>query len=70
MILRSFRAFKESLAGLLSEACCVVEPHDDQIRDRISYIMSSAKDKIAVSRQYKIDFHVPHVNVIYIPPKH
>ena len=54
MLLRSFRAFKESLAGLLTDACCVVEPYEDQIRDRISYIMSSGKDKIAVSGSFWI----------------
>ena len=43
------RSFKEQLAGLLSDPSLVVEPYEEQIRERIRALMTDYKDRRAVS---------------------
>ena len=43
------RSFKEQLAGLLSDPSFVVEPYEEQIRERIRALMTDYKDRRAVS---------------------
>ena len=43
------RIFKESLASLLSDSYCTVEPYEERIRERITSLMHNLRDKSAVS---------------------
>ena len=43
------RSFKEQLAGLLSDPSFVVEPNEEQIRERIRSFTTYYKDRLAVS---------------------
>ena len=48
------RSLKEQLAGLLSDPSVVVEPYEDQIRERIRVLMTDYKDRLAVSIVYNL----------------
>ena len=43
------RSFREQLAGILSDPSFVVEPYEEQIRERIRTLTTDYKDRLAVS---------------------
>lgn len=43
-----YRAFKDTLATLLSDGYCTVEPLEEPIRDRVHSLVLSLRDKNAV----------------------
>ena len=60
------RSFKEQLAGLLSDPSFVVEPYEEQIRERIRALMTDYKDRRAVSLDPHI-FVSKKVHQFYAP---
>ncbi len=52
------RSFKEQLAGLLSDQTYVVEPYEDQIRERVRTLMTDYRDRLAVSEDSFFVFFV------------
>ena len=43
------RSFKDQLAGLLSDQSVVIEPYEEQIRERVRALMTDYKDRLGVS---------------------
>ena len=50
------RAFKEQLAGLLSDSFTSVEPYEEQIRERVTALVRANSDKTAVSCKLNVNY--------------
>ena len=55
----ALRSFKEELAGLLSDGCCVIDMTEESIRDRLKTLIHSLHDRSSVCMVYNYQTSFP-----------